>query len=194
MKRAPIAPYEEYKEAQIHRAGAKWGSRTFWNNITYFNDTVREALELTKIIPSSMCCMGIRNGNDYTGFKEKAEFRNCDIYGVDIHPDVVKVGKNCFCYDFAKLPKEWEKKFDWVYSNSIDHAYDVKETLKEWWRVCKGYVLLTMSNETEVDQVDVYSFLVEDEQTLFDKELFKVMKVWKIRGAETTFNVLLKIL
>jgi hypothetical protein len=194
MKRADVVPYEEYKKAQIHRAGVKWGSRTFWNNITYFNETVREALELAKAVPSSMCCMGIRNGNDYTGFKEKPEFRNCVVYGVDIHPDVEKVGSNCFCYDFAKLPKDWEKKFDWVYSNSIDHAYDVKETLKEWWRVCKGYILLTMSNETDVDQVDVYSFLVDDKEALFDKELFEVIKVWKIRGAETTFNVLLKII
>jgi hypothetical protein len=194
MKRAIIVPYEDYKHTQIHRAEKKWGSRTFWNNIVYFNDTIQETLRLIKAYPDSICCMGIRGGNEYQAFKEIAGFQKCDIYGVDISQMVTKVGPNCFAYDFAKLPKEWEKKFDWVYSNSIDHAYNIDETLKEWHRVCKGYILLTMSNETDVDFSDVYSFTMNDINVVFDKKLFEVIRVWQIKGADTTFNVLLKII
>ncbi len=194
MKRAGVIPYEDYKTIQIHRSGKKWGATTFWNNIMCFKDTVQDALRITGTYPSSICCMGIRNGNEYTGFKETVGFKNVKIYGVDIHPDVVKVGDNCFCFDFAKLPRNWKKKFDWVYSNSLDHSYDLKKTLREWHRVCKGYILLTMSTGTKTDQSDVYSFDIKDADVIFDKKLFEVLKVWKLLRVDTIFNVLLKVL
>lgn len=193
MKRASVIPYDNYKEIQIHRSGKKWGSKTFWDNIMYFKDTVAEAVRLSNF-PESVCCMGIRNGNEYMGFKQQIGFQKCAVFGVDIHPDVEKVGPNCYAYDFAKLPQDWEKKFDWVYSNSIDHAYNFEETLKEWHRVAKKYILLTMSNETNVEQSDVYSFSLEDVNKIFDSKLFEVVKAWQIAGADTTFNVLLKVI
>lgn len=193
MKTLSKIEYDAYKDIQIKRATRKWGSVSFWDNIIYFQDIVTE-INRTYGQPKNICCMGIRNGNEYKGFKETVGFKGTEIYGVDIHPKVTEVGENCFCYDFTMLPKEWEKKFDWVYSNSLDHSFDVEKTLKEWHRVCKKYVIIELSSCGKVAYADRYDFEMSDIDTLFDKNLFKVLKVWDKNDVFKAITVLLEIL
>ena len=132
--------------------------------------------------------MGIRNGNEYIAFKEK--FPSAKVYGVDIHPNVTKVGKNCFAYDFNHLPKDWANKFDLLYSNSIDHAFDVKQTIREWVRVTKskGYLCLRFATRTIVDHSNVYNFEKADIKGLFPK--IEIIRVWD--NGEWTFSGLFR--
>lgn len=185
--------YAYYKKMQIHRSETKWGSHAFWDNIIYFKNVV---LEVQRIygIPKSICCMGIRNGNEYKGFQETIGFKDTIIYGVDINPNVIKVGSNCFSLDFSKLPMEWGKKFDWIYSNSLDHAFNVKEALIEWHRVCKNYLILVLSSCKKITSTDIYDFELKDVETLFDKKLFKVLKIWNFIKIKNEFVILLKVI
>lgn len=189
MKRFSEDKYDDYKKYQVSRSGKKWTCPPFWKEFDSFRKIAEESCRIAGN-PDSICCMGIRNGNEYDGFKQVIGYKNTVMFGIDIHPDVEKVGPNCFCYDFSELPKEWEKKFSWVYSNSLDHAFDVDKTIKEWHRVCKDYMLLTLSSCGVVSHSDVYDFTVEDIPNLFSKDLFEVIKIW---NGDKTFSVLLKI-
>jgi len=185
--------YETYKAIQIGRSGKKWTCNTFWKDFHLFETVM---IEINKLYgpPESICCMGIRSGNEYKGFREElVGFKDTKVYGVDIAPQVREVGPNCFCFDFSQLPVEWAKKFTWVYSNSLDHSFDVQKTLKEWHRVCKDYLILTMSACGRVTDADLYDFELSDIDTLFDKNLFEVERVWDFSKQYAVFTVLLKI-
>ena len=120
--------------------------------------------------------MGIRYKNEYEAFQEFDKLKNSIIYGVDINPKVVSVGKNCYCYDFTHLPDGWNNKFDLVYSNSLDHAYNVKETLDEWHRISNRYLFLTLANH-KVTKVDLHSFTEKDIDGLIGNK-FHLIKKW----------------
>lgn len=192
MKKFPIKNYDKYKAVQIHRSARKWNSGTFWKVYPVLRRQLLWILEEVGT-PENLCCLGIRNGNEYFGFKQLEAFSNTEIYGVDINPDVKKVGKNCFAYDFNKLPKSWKKKFDWVYSNSLDHAFDVKKTLKEWHRICSGYLILNLSSCGLVTQSDIYDFSIDDIEHIFDTELFDVIAIWETPKLKS-FTVLVEVL
>jgi hypothetical protein len=192
MKTAPKSTYKDYKHIQISRSDRKWNSSTFWNNVYTFKLIINDILSMIDI-PKSICCMGIRNGNEYVAFKELYSLKNTALYGVDINPKVTEVGTNCYCFDFTKLPKEWENKFDLVYSNSLDHALNVQKTLKEWHRVCRGYLVLGMSSGTGVSLSDRNSFEIDDIDDLFNDDLFQVIKVWDRIDKMHEFTVLLKV-
>lgn len=191
MKKFKVHDYDEYQRTQIHRSARKWNSDTFWRSFLIFK---RQLLWIVNKVgtPSSVCCLGIRNGNEYEGFKQIKQFSKTDIYGVDINPDVIHVGDKCYCYDFNKLPRKWRKKFDWVYSNSLDHAFDVKKTLKEWHRICSGYMVLTLSSCGFVSGSDIYDFSIDDIEHIFDPKLFEVMAYWDQPDLKV-FTVLLKV-
>lgn len=195
MKKYPIENYPEYIEAQKNRTRKKWGSMDFNRDI--FKKIVMDFLNEIKLEdqPKSICCMGIRNGNEYLAFQEIPNFKNSRIWGVDIFEKVKDVGPDCFCADFNKLPDEWESKFDLVYSNSIDHSFNVEETLKEWHRVAKncGHLLLTLSTDDKTSPADIYCFARFDLEEILDGKLFAVEKIWEVEGQENGFNLLLKV-
>ena len=171
--------YNRYKEIQVSRSNEKWSSKTFIvhgkNNLDqqmiFFRDNYEK--------PESIICLGIRNGNEYEFFKDCKYTRPCEVYGVDININVKSVGQNCYCYDFSKLPKDWGNKFDLVYSNSIDHAYDLDETINEWHRICKKYCLITFSKQTR-GGADRFSFDIDKIEKLTDK-YFDILKVWEYK-------------
>ena len=63
--------------------------------------------------------------------------------------------------DFNKLPDDWTDKFDFIFSNSIDHAYDPEQTLKEWRRCCTGRILCEFSyaGETNIEHTFTKSYI-----------------------------------
>jgi len=183
MKKYKVNDYQQYKRNQVQRAGRKWGSTTFNDGIDTFDKEVESLVEE----PTVIGCMGIRSGNEYTAFKER--FSSAKVYGVDIHPDVKKVGKNCFAYDFNHLPKEWAGKFDLLYSNSIDHAFDVGRTISEWVRVTKqgGYLCLRFAKTAAgVSRTDIYGFEEGDIKDLFSE--IETIKTWD--NGQWTFSCL----
>jgi hypothetical protein len=128
--------------------------------------------------PKLICCLGIRDGCEYLGFQKLELAGENNIYGVDINPQVTEVGKNCYCHDFSHLPEDWTNKFDFIYSNSIDHAYDIKEALKEWHRIGTGYLFISFSGG-RVCRSDIYSISTEEDiKEVIDPELFEIVKTW----------------
>jgi len=204
MKRYDIEDYEEYKKIQIERSTDKWGAATF-NRKMFFKILLTTIPKMWVtytgkcLRPERICCMGIRNGNEYKAFRDArmlfSEIGQAKIYGVDINPEVEKVGDNCFAYDFNHLPVDWENKFDLIYSNSIDHAFKIKETLAEWWRLLQHnrFMLLTMASGGKIFKTDIYDFTEADCEELFDKNKFEVRNVWQEYGQKNEFNVLLRI-
>lgn len=191
MKRFPNNNYKEYKEEQIRRTEEK-----FYQMRHSSLNAIRKQLEMAwKFLPElrevkTIGLMGIRGGNEYRVFK--GSYPNAKVYGVDISPMVEGVGKNCYCYDFNKLPKNWVKNFDLLYSNSLDHAFNVKKTIKEWERVTIGYMLLVLS-ESKISKSDVYSFTEDDAIELFKK--YTIIQKWRDHsdGLPNNLIVLLKI-
>jgi SAM-dependent methyltransferase len=199
-----VKDYDEYRKIQIDRSVEKWTSTTF-DEMLFFK-TILTALPLMVLSrtekclrPEGICCMGIRKGNEYESFKRIGNsilsFRNSTIYGVDINPDVASVGINCYAHDFNNLPIDWTNKFDLIYSNSIDHSFDIQKTLDEWHRVLRDdrFMLLVLSSIHKVSNSDIYDFDEEDCKELFDTKKFDVINVWREYNQPISFNVLLRI-
>ena len=58
------------------------------------------------------------------------------VVGVEINP--LGKRKDVLIGSFDDLPKEWENKFNLIYSNSFDQSEDPYRTSKEWMRVAKN--------------------------------------------------------
>jgi len=200
-----VSDYHDYLTIQKERSIAKWHSVSFDEKM--FIKTLLSALpemivaRTHKVLrPDNICCMGIRNGNEYNSLKKYqasiTEISKSKIFGVDLTPYVEKVGDNCFAYDFNKLPKDWLNKFDFIYSNSIDHSYNIQETITEWHRLLKNdrYMLLQMSTSEKVCSTDIYSFKEDDCLKLFSEKMFEIMYIWKEYKQKDFFNVLLRII
>ena len=166
--------YDTYIEWQKDRAISKWGI-----NINTNMRRIKEFSEIWDLVKDNfnndikVICLGIKNGFDYLEFKKL--FTN--VYGVDICNEVKQVGDNCYCCDFNFLPKEWGGKFDLVYSNSIDHAFNIKQTIKEWRRITKkGGYLMIMFSKVDFSSTDIYSFEINDVKKLFINDDVKIIK------------------
>lgn len=181
--------YGKYKEVQKHRSGKKWGSLTF--DELLFNETIMAGKEYIGK-PGTIVCLGIRSGNEYNPMTKA--YPEAEVYGVDIHPEVTKVGKNCFAYDFNKLPAEWQNKFDFIYSNSLDHAFNVGDTIKEWTRIAKAdaTMLLVLSSCGVTNYADVYDFDQQDLAELFPSDKFTILKIIDHKP-QPIFSVFLKV-
>lgn len=189
MKRTNIKDYKEYEKIQRDRASKKWGSVTF--DEVLFNETIMAGKEYIGN-PGKIICLGIRSGNEYHPMTKA--FSGAVVYGVDIHPEVTKVGNNCFAFDFNQLPGEWENGFDFIYSNSLDHAFNVHDTIKEWTRIAKAgaTMLLVLSSCGVANYADVYDFDQEDLAELFPSDKFTILKVIDHKP-QPIFSVFLKV-
>jgi len=182
--------YDEYIKWQRFRADQKWGVNSVSNLI---NRNMLESIfnKIKNLFGGKITvgCMGIKNGAmEFSLFKELLP--KAEIVGVDILEKVKEVGNNCYCYDFNNLPKNWKNKFDLVYSNSIDHSYDIKKTIKEWLRVTKdgGYLLIDFPNDNvPVGYADLYNFVPEDMEKLFSGNTYTILDKF-----ENEFYVLVK--
>lgn len=194
--------YDEYKDIQIERSNSKWHSTTF-DEYLFFKIIMSCIPKMTvtgikKLNPKKVLCVGIRDGNEYFAFNKLKLISNLyagsEIYGVDINPKVVGVGENCFEADFNHLPAEWGGNFDLLYSNSLDHSYNVERTVLEWRRVLQNnrFIILTLST-ADVSSTDLYSFESGDSKKLFYGHNFSVINVWQEYRQEGSYNVLLKI-
>ncbi len=69
-----------------------------------------------------------------------------------------------FVMDFTSLPEGWTDKWNFLYSNSLDHSYDPTATFREWVRVVKtgGYLALGFSLEVEASPTDPSAFKKQD--------------------------------
>jgi len=71
-------------------------------------------------------CHGARNGREVEEFQN--QFPKATVYGTDVFPQ----GENVVRWNFNQPLKSWRAKFDFIYSNSLDHSPDPLETLQVW--------------------------------------------------------------
>lgn len=170
--------YKEYLKQQIVRAESKWGRKTEHNQI--FKKNLKESWK--KIGDSvgtvgKMCCMGCRDGTEVMEFE--SYYPKAEVYGVDITENInsIRGDHKIYLYDFNSLPKEWANTFDLIFSNSLDHAYDVSKTLKEWKRISKngGHIFVELSTTPE-NNIE-HSFKYSDIDKIFKD--FEVVTSWE---------------
>lgn len=174
--------YNQYLKDQITRAESKWGRKHDYDEIfkQQLNLTIDD-VEGYIGYPKTICCMGCRTGTEVFEFKER--YPEAQVYGVDITDRIETIRSHLAVkitlQDFNNLPLAWADKFDLIYSNSLDHAYEPKDTLKEWHRVAshEGYLLLEFST-TPANGIE-HSFKVKDIPKLLSGEQFDKLLIWE---------------
>lgn len=122
--------YEDYIKSQISAGTEK--KNAVWVKVSTIDKIVAEENRPIE----SVICHGVRSGRENTKFAEHATH----VVGTEISAESIEFNRNLGRYknstvvewDFNKQNPEWVNKFDLVYSNSLDHAYDPLETLNVW--------------------------------------------------------------
>lgn len=123
MKSFEYSDYSHYLEAQV--AGYKSKSSMLWAKQNVINAI---CANLDKPSSGKMLCHGVRTGREVQMFANTLR-PAWTVLGTDIgnaiHGLVVK-------WDFNKTRLAWLNAFDLVYSNAIDHAWALRDTLHVW--------------------------------------------------------------
>jgi SAM-dependent methyltransferase len=124
--------YEKYLESQ--KSAGKWNKER--NEIEYHNVSCR-IKNYIKDGSGNMLCMGARNNHEKNCFSRALP--NYNISDMDLYPN-----SGCdYIMDFNELPNDWSNKWDIIYTNAPDHAFDGEKAYNEWLRVLKtGGILI----------------------------------------------------
>lgn len=142
LRRRDYASYEEYVVHQQQKLDETLKLRGGFPNDAVYAWRVRfyrRFKHLVGLLPAdaTIVCAGARTGTEVEVLRDLGFKR---AYGIDLNPGpsnpLVRVG------DFMHLENE-TSSVDLVYSNSIDHAFDLEQLFAEHARVIKpdGYVL-----------------------------------------------------
>lgn len=170
--------YDQYVINQINRSSLKLNKTRGYDHWLAVYEQFRDFLVDTY---SKMVCLGVRSGEEVFCFQKIFLGNNIgiNVFGTDINPRSA-FGSRIFCCDFNNNPEDWENKFDVVYSNSIDHAYDVEKTLEEWIRITsKGGILVIQFGNLGggTSESDLYSFSEHGVNDLISKFSGRVDKL-----------------
>lgn len=119
MKRYPYESYRQYVRAQLDGYARKsdrvWTQRKHIKAIAGLLGPVRSGL-----------CHGVRTGKEVSWFRK---YTGAEVIGTEI---AESKNARIIRWDFNVPRKEWFERFDFVYSNSFDHAFDFPATLQVW--------------------------------------------------------------
>jgi hypothetical protein len=117
--------YEQYKEIQI-RTNKKKLKKVFCgaNELSLIVNYIKDK----NLKVEHGVCHGVRRGFENQYFKDQL---NADVFGTEISDTATKF-TDVIEWDFHEVKEEWIKKFDLIYSNSMDHSYKPKECLDAW--------------------------------------------------------------
>jgi len=137
MKIHQFESYEKYLETE--RAGSRYRMGRRANAIeeetkriiSYFCGNLDRS-------PMKIICHGARDGTEIRQFKSWIP-KDAEVVGTDVF------AKDTSCvieWDYHKTKPEWDKAFDLVYSNALDHSPDPKTCLATWMSQLKPNGLL----------------------------------------------------
>jgi hypothetical protein len=117
--------YEEYRRLQ------EFHNRRKLTDVWADENTLRVVADyvVAKMgTPLRGLCHGTRNG-----FEQRilAEMLNASVLGTDISPTATGF-PNTVQWDFHDVKAEWIGHFDFIYSNSLDQAFDPRKALDTW--------------------------------------------------------------
>lgn len=88
-----------------------------------------EFLNSRLIHPINGICMGVRTGHEVLWFRQYLGVDS--VLGTDIEPSAEKAGI-IECWDFNIVNPAWVGRYKFIYSNSHDHCFDIRQTLLVW--------------------------------------------------------------
>lgn len=113
--------YEGYKAAQVA------GNHAKINNVFADEQTLRFIADYLGPVRRGIC-HGTRRGMEQ---KWLGEFTGADVIGTEISDTASQFPKTVQ-WDFHDENPEWVGAFDFVYSNSHDHAFDPAKAISTW--------------------------------------------------------------
>ena len=139
--------YDDYKKTQIFYNKKKinhiWADE---ENLVKICNFIKKNISRERI---KGICHGSRNGFEQKKFKEYLNSE--EVIGTDIS-DTATQFADSIVWDFHENNKEWENKFDFVYSNSLDQSYNPKKALNEWLKQINqdGIIFIEISDQHNV--------------------------------------------
>ena len=150
--------YEQYRELQTHHNKRKidqvWADEATLTTLCE---------ELRREIPDKEHLTGICHGTR-NGFEQRfiSTHAGHDVIGTEIS-DTASQFESTVQWDFHDVAEEWVSKFDFVYSNSLDHAWNPRLALETWLGQLNGTGVLALeytnahdpANASEMDPFGV---------------------------------------
>jgi Methyltransferase domain len=137
--------YEEYRRLQIHHNKRKL--QNVWADKNTL-EAIREHLTRNGRTVACGICHGARNGFEVEWFRTALD---ADVIGTDISETATQF-PHMFVWDFQDENPEWADKFDFVYTNSLDHAMEPRRALSSWVKQIKQggriYIEHTLAHST----------------------------------------------
>lgn len=171
MKLRKFNDYKHYKEEQIKTNKRKIKSVTIKADEL---DSISNYIK--KKIPHAKCgiCHGTRNGVEQAGFRKRL---GINVIGTEISP-TAKQFPNTIQWDFHRTKPKWKDKFDFIYSNSLDHSFDPDLAFQKWlWCLHpKGRLFIEWSGfdsvelfDKQTDYADCFGASREEYRQLFER-------------------------
>lgn len=162
MKIYKYENYNEYVKCQ------KQANERKKNNVWVVEENIKFLAEYLKpLLPIFGLCHGVRQGHEVDWFAKYLP--DCNVFGTEIG-EVRK--QNIVQWDFNKYNTAWAGKFDFIYSNSFDHAFDPIVTLNVWagQLIASGLIFLEYDKRQEhtgeisksVNKTDPVSITVDE--------------------------------
>ena len=117
--------YEEYKRIQILFNKRKL-NRIFADEQTL--EAIARHIEATPQAERRGLCHGARSGWEVQFLRKRLA---CEVIGTDISDTACQL-ENMVHHDFHDVREDWRGKFSFIYSNSLDQAFDPKRALDVW--------------------------------------------------------------
>jgi SAM-dependent methyltransferase len=132
MKIFKYNDHDHYVKSQVRgsdkTADSQWSTEPSMHQLAEF---LKEKLGTV----TNGMCHGTRSGREQ---KWLSEALGIEVLGTDISPQAAK-NPNTIEWDFHEVKKEWLEKFDFIYSNSLDHSYDPDKAISSWlWCLRSG--------------------------------------------------------
>lgn len=173
MKLYKYKNYAEYIKCQTlankRKAKNQWACK---GNIAFICHFV--AVELQKK-PKLGLCHGVRQGLEIEWFNKFLPF--CKTIGTEIGE--IR-GKNVIKWDFNREYSEWIGKFDFIYSNSFDHAFQPELTFNVWSKQLKPNGLIILEYDRRQEHTGEISKGINktDPVSIRFNELYQLIPQW----------------
>ena len=127
MERHEYKSYSDYEN--IQKAGYCQKKNIIWANRENIKSICDKILRNKYFVCDNGkgICHGVRTGKEVEWFLEYLP--GWEIIGTEIADSE---NENIYKWDFNKQNPAWINKFDFIYTNAFDHAFDPKETLQVW--------------------------------------------------------------
>ena len=180
---------KEYKRAQ--RQNFRKGFNNTWVTKEVGKKLAAGVLDILAQQPRVGICHGVRNGTEMRMLQSR--FPKAEIWGTDLDPNVLLQDiDNCICLDFHEALPNWERKFDFVYSNALGHSNNPRKALKVWFSTLRlgGVCVIQWAKGRERAPSDTHcvSASYSDMGALLEK-YGEIAKTFKVKAGKMEFMV-----